>query len=398
MSIAATHQGKPLPRVAVEVDLALASIDDRVDWLTALSPLDNDQMWEDFQSSGYRKEPRLRYRPRAGDLHDLRRDLFNLPVEDIKHPKIQALFWEKQRELDKQIELLTLANTEGFVLASIDLFGGCGPKLMETAQAILDTVAPAQDESDNVGSEFFREQAETEMDWYRARFADFDSQVIVDADLNSLMMVSRGHLHIASSLKIPLSRVGPLIAHEIGTHVVSRYNGRQQPIHQLEVGLAHYNPLQEGLGTLSEYLAGYLPAARLRVIAARVVAVRMAIEGSSVVTIFSYLHENYRIEAEDAFDIAVRACRGGGLTKDAVYLRGLTELLNYLANGGDLEILFLGKFALAQLPVLLELQAEGWVVPPAIIPRHLQRASVRERLAQVRKLSVQNLFQGEPGQ
>jgi hypothetical protein len=38
--------------------------------------------------------------------------------------------------------------------------------------------------------------------------------------------------------------------------------------------------------------------------------------------------------------------RSGGLTKDAVYLRGLRELVDHLSRGADLDVLWLGKMPL----------------------------------------------------
>ncbi|WP_330970834.1 tyrosine/phenylalanine carboxypeptidase domain-containing protein, partial [Lysobacter sp. A3-1-A15] len=118
--------------------------------------------------------------------------------------------------------------------------------------------------------------------------------------------------------------------------------GRKQSLKQLEVGLAHYDALQEGIGVLSEFLAGYLPAERLRVLAARVLATDMAMHGQDVPAIFHCLHQEHGLPTDDAFDVAVRARRGGGLTKDAVYLSGLRDLLEYLHEGGAFEPLFGG--------------------------------------------------------
>ena len=47
---------------------------------------------------------------------------------------------------------------------------------------------------------------------------------------------------------------------------------------------------------------------------------------------------------------ALRVYRGGGLTKDAIYLRGLRDLLAYLSAGHDLEPLYVGKIALEHVP------------------------------------------------
>ena len=50
-------------------------------------------------------------------------------------------------------------------------------------------------------------------------------------------MVSNGNLLIGKRLQIPESRVEALIQHEVGTHVLTYVNGRNQPFQQLYCGL-----------------------------------------------------------------------------------------------------------------------------------------------------------------
>jgi hypothetical protein len=147
---------------------------------------------------------------------------------------------------------------------------------------------------------------------------------------------------------------------------------------------------------LAEYLAGYMPGERLRVLAARVVATEMAIRGEDVPSIFDLLHNTHELPTDDAFDVAVRARRGGGLTKDAVYLRGLRDLLDYLQDGGAFEELFVGKFALSHHVVISQLVEEGWVVAPDLLPRVCAMAGTAPRMAECRKMPVANLYQQEP--
>src|SRR5690606_13811352 len=181
-----------------------------------------------------------------------------------------------------------------------------------------------------------------------------------------------------------------------GTHVVTRYNGLQQPLRQLSVGLAHYDPLQEGLGVLAEYLAGYLPGERQRVLAARVVAADMAVHGEDIPAIFACLHDQHGFSTSDAFDIAVRALRGGGLTKDAVYLRGLRDLLEHLQGDGRFDLLFAGKFALDHLVVLEQLADAGWVQPPALLPRYATADGFDATLARCRQTGLAELYHPRP--
>lgn len=387
---------RPLPPVAAQVDAALIRMDREIDWLVALSPIHNDALWRSFEESGRRSVPPLEYVDLDIDLAASREALLALPMDRIESPLLEGLLLEKQRELDRQIELVRMRGTDGFINASIDLFGGVEARLLTLARGILENVAPGAPQPCDAGIEEVMQAVREEMAWYHEQVPNFGAEVVVDDDLASLMMVSHGTFYIAGDIRVPRCRVQPLIQHEIGTHVVTRHNGRRQALKQLEVGLAHYDALQEGLGVLAEYLAGYLPAERLRVLAARVVAADMAIHRSDVPAIFHVLHEDYGVPAEDAFDVAVRALRGGGLTKDAVYLSGLRDLLEHLHEDAPFEPLFMGKFALSQLAVLEQLVDEGWVTAPEILPRYWTHPAALERLRTCRTIPVAELFQKEP--
>lgn len=387
---------RPLPPIAAHVDAELARLDREINWLLALSPIHNDSLWSDFKDSGYRTIGEFVYAPVHLDLDAARESLFALPMEEIESPLLAPLLVEKQRELDRQIELIRFRETDRFLQTSLDLFGGVEPGLLELAQRILAKVRPSSPLEADAGIDAVLEAVEDDVAWYRSRVADFSMQVEIDSDLNSMMMVSHGTFYVDDGICIPYARVQPLVQHEIGTHVLTRHNGRNQPLTQLEVGLAHYDPLQEGLGVLAEYLAGYLPGERLRMLAARVVAVDMVIQGEDVPAIFELLHRTHDFPSDEAFDVAVRARRGGGLTKDAVYLGGLRDLVDYLNDGGAFEPLFVGKFALPHRPILDQLIEEGWVAPPELLPRYLSHPRASERLQACRELCVEDLFHEEP--
>ena len=80
----------------------------------------------------------------------------------------------------------------------------------------------------------------------------------------------------------------------------------------------------------------------------------------------------------------MRLYRGGGLTKDAVYLRGLLQILRYLREGGELEPLFIGKVASAHLPLIAELSMREIVKPPALRPRYLEGHGAQRKLERLR--------------
>ncbi|MEN1926809.1 flavohemoglobin expression-modulating QEGLA motif protein [Luteimonas qiangzhengi] len=387
---------RPLPPIAAEVDNVLAAIDAELDWLLALTPLGTDALWEGFEAADRTSVPPLRYAEPILDLETMRKRLGELPVEKIESPLLAGVLREKQRELERMIELVRLRGTDGFVTASIDLFGGVEAGLLELAEQILADVGPSERLTADCGVDTVVSAVEDEVAWYRERAPDFTLEITVDADVGSLMMVSHGRLYLDADMRLPSARVQPLVQHEIGTHIVTRYNGLRQPMRQLAVGLANYDPLQEGLGVLAEYLTGYLPGERLRVLAARVVAANMAIHGEDIPAVFARLHDTHGFATDDAFDIAVRALRGGGLTKDAVYLRGLCDLLDHLRAGGEFEPLFRGKFALSHLVVLDQLAEAGWAEPPALLPRYACAADFNQTLDRCRNVPVQRLFQSHP--
>jgi hypothetical protein len=139
------------------------------------------------------------------------------------------------------------------------------------------------------------------------------------------LMVSSGKLLIGQGLSLWPDRVEALIQHEVGTHVLTYVNGAAQPFLQLARGFADYDELQEGLGVLAEYLAGGLNAARMRLLAARVVAVHCRDGGATFVETFRRLHQDHGFGAYTAFGITARVFEGGGFTRDMIYLRGLVE-------------------------------------------------------------------------
>jgi uncharacterized protein (TIGR02421 family) len=165
----------------------------------------------------------------------------------------------------------------------------------------------------------------------------------------------------------------------------------------LKVGLAGYDGLQEGLAVLSEYLAGGLSPARMRTLAARVVATDAMIRGESFSSAFSQLVDQYCFEARTAYTIVLRIYRGGGFTKDAVYLRGLVEILAFIGKGGDLSPLFVGKLAADHIPVVRELLLRGVLRPPVLRPRYMEDPDSIARLKKLNSNStVLDLLDGPP--
>ena len=85
--------------------------------------------------------------------------------------------------------------------------------------------------------------------------------------------------------------------------------------------------------------------------------------------------------------------RGGGLTKDALYLKGLVNLLDYLRQGGALEPLYVGKITADDIPLIRELQWRQVLCPAPLRPRYMENSQTAEKLAYLRQgVSVLDLI------
>jgi uncharacterized protein (TIGR02421 family) len=127
-------------------------------------------------------------------------------------------------------------------------------------------------------------------------------------------MCSDGDLLIGRDARLPRSRIDALLHHEVGTHLLTYYNGLVEPFKLLHTGLAGYDSFQEGLAVLSEYLVGGLSKPRLRLLAARVVAVHMMLQGATFVETFRALTREFGFNQRIAYTITMRVYRGGGFT------------------------------------------------------------------------------------
>lgn len=369
-----------------EIDRRLADVSDAFDYLLLLNPVNPNDAYNTFKRSGFERMPQFHYRPLPIDASLLKRQLYKVPIERVEDPALQHLFQEKQEELELKITMLRDRDTPRFLHESLQLFGAVDDELYELAKSLLDRLprseSPSADQQ-RVDAQGFAEYARSEFEHYRETYPEFRATAKVTKNVTGLI-VSRGRLLINRELSVPRARVDALLAHEVGTHLLTYYNGRAQPFRQLYSGLAGYEELQEGLAVLAEYLVGGLSRARMRQLAARVVAARHLVEGASFIETFRTLRQTYDFPDRTAYTTTMRVYRGGGLTKDVVYLRGLCSVLRYVRDGGNLKPLYVGKFALDHIPIVKELVLRKVLEPAPVQPRYLDHEDTAARLARIR--------------
>lgn len=378
---------KGVTEAVFAVDSALAEIEDSFDFLLQVSPVNTHEAYKNFQKSDYTEAPVFYYRPRPFDPMLKKRDLFKVPIEEIEDPVLSELFTQKRDELDRKLTMLNDRETPDFLYGSLQVYGGTEPELLDLSFRMLEAIASVSEDTtpkESVDAVEMARAAREEIAYYKKIYPEIHSKVQVRDDITSGAMVSNGDFLIYRHATFAKNRVEALINHEIGTHILTYYNGYSQPFKQLHTGLCGYDEMQEGIAVLAEYLSGGLTLGRLKTLAGRVVAVDSMIRGDGFVKTFQLLHQKHGFTPKGAFGITARVYRGGGLTKDAVYLRGFVDVLEYIRDGGKLDLLFIGKIAASHIPLIQELLYRKVLHKPPLFPRYLHEEAAQKRLEKIR--------------
>jgi len=367
-----------------DIDRQLSEIQDQFQFLLLISPTNTMEAKAQFRAKDYTSNPKFLYRLLPIDPDQLKEALFKIDIRSIEDPTLAFLFTDKREEIEKQITMLKERGTKNFMFSSIRLYSSVDKDLYETAKFLLKEIAP-EDNSEVRWADCHELAAKCrkEIEYYKEFYPEMNSKVEIKHDIVG-MLVSNGQLFIGESFKVPENRVDALVHHEIGTHVLTFFNGKAQPFKQLSTGFADYEELQEGIAVLAEYLVGGLTGDRLRLLAARVIAGHTLTEGYTFEETFRELTKKYNLDKESAFQVTARIHQGGGCTKDIIYLRGLIQLIDYLKDGGELEPLFIGKIALKHVPLMEELKMRGILKPSPLFPRFLLDDKALERLENIK--------------
>jgi uncharacterized protein (TIGR02421 family) len=372
-------------KAVTEADRRLADIASAFDLLLQITPVNADRAYRSFVRKRASSPPAFRYRPIDIDPVLLKRALYRVPLDRVEDPTLAAIFREKQRELSMKLDLLSDRGTRRFIHTGLALYGGIDATMTAEAEALLDQLPPSSERGSgrSIDAASFAVRVEHELDRYRDSHPEMGANVSVRDDVSSLM-VSNGSVLVGAGVRIPERRAEALLQHEVGTHVVTYWNGAAQRLRLLATGLAGHDELQEGLAVLAEYLVAGLTSGRIRVIAARVLAADSVVAGADFMDTYRMLIDRYGFTKRTAFQIAMRVHRGGGLVKDAVYLRGLHRVVSYLAEGGRLDTLLVGKISVDHVAVIEELQRRGVLRTPPLRPAYLDDPDSHYRLERLR--------------
>lgn len=378
-------------QAARHADRKLAEVASSFDFLLAVSPINTAQAWETFRGGGFREAPAFHYRPLPIDPSTAKRALYAIDIDGVEDPVLETLFREKQQEIDLQLTMLQSRETPRFRDASVMLYGRVDQRLADQAEAVLaalaDPRAPADDDEDGpaapVDCHEVRDAANALVARYRKVWPGFKADISIRDDVAGLM-VSGPRLMISRQTRMRRARLNPLLQHEVSVHLLTYFTGSRQGLQIFRSGLAGYEGIQEGLGVFAEFAADGLTAARLRLLAARVLAVRAMVDGAGFMETFRLLRDDRAVPARAAWQVCARVFRSGGFAKDFIYLRGLLDVLDYMAAGRPLDPFWFGKIALGHIPIIDELNERGFLTTPSLTPEFLSADWARPQLARAR--------------
>lgn len=367
-------------------DRAIDDIAGSFDFLLAVTPINAEAAWTEFSAAGFERAPHFLYRPLTFEVAATKKALFAIGLDHFEDPVLSRLYREKQQELDLQLSMLSLRDNRQFKELGRALYQSVEPRLVQMADDILAATArkAGRNEAENVDYRFVEKRAQAMIARYSGQASGFAAEIDIRDDLPAGLMVSNGRLLISRNTRVARDRVEALLSHEVGVHLLTYFNGSGHGLRLFRSGLAGYEGTQEGLAVLAEFLAGGMNVARLRLLAGRVLAVAAMLDGASFVETFRLLSKEHGFSDTSAFSASLRVYRGGGLAKDAIYLRGLLEILAHLQAGGSLEPFWLGKIAADHFAVMQELSTRGLLKPARIEPQFLSIKGADARLDRLR--------------
>ena len=369
---------------ALHADAKLDSIARRFDFLLSLTPINTTEEKSRFFDSGGDRLPEFRYRPLTIDPDEAKSELYAIDLSMLEDPLLERLLRDKRRELDYQLTMLATRNTPSFRAASQLLYGGVQSRLLDSAHAVLESTPPGRSSSRTFAADDVASAARKLVSKYRSNDPRFAAAIEVRDDVAG-MLVSGPKLMIGSSTTVGANRLDALLAHEVSVHLLTHFNGSAQGLTIFRTGLAHYEGIQEGLGVFAEWVVGGLTATRLRLLAGRVIAVDAMIDGADFLQVYRRLANDLEFSGRSAFDITMRVFRSGGLSKDAIYLKGFGDVLDIVASGASLEPFWAGKIAPNHVDAVEQLFLRGLLHRPIFLPEFLERKDARRRIDRLRE-------------
>ena len=298
----------------------------------------------------------------------MKRKLYGIKVEEIRDISIQNLYKDTIWAYGNKVEILANLGSQKFLYNCLRYYGE--PRDSDLRDAEFFVHCPEL-EGEAEEKKFSAEEAKKFFFGMTDQYG-FNFKVDITSRIASKALVIN-HKRLALIKKDAVFsglELRALVNHEIGVHAVTTMNSLLQPIRIFNIGLPLNDLTQEGLAILSEYLSGNISLKRLKTLSLRAIAISYMLKGHDFSATFKMLMETYKLDRDSAFYLTARTFRGGGFTKDYLYLRGFKKVLRYYKNGNNhLENLLIGKTSLNYIDTINEMMERKMILPPKYITR-----------------------------
>ena len=342
-----------------EIDANLDRLVKRIELLSYVNPLNIEKEKHRFFASKYSEAPEFKYPKLKFDPYKLHRLFFSQRLERIDDEEIRKLYQEIIYYYANMVQCIeTVGKARKFYYNSLGVYGTPTEKDVQNAKFILhyENELPSADMEKVFSPQEARDYFEAFAQQYDFPLnIKFSTNIAADAMVSNITQT----LLIKKNTKFSKNQLLTLANHEIGVHLVTTFNGMHQPLKIFANGFPKNVETQEGLAVLSEYMSNALTLKRLKELAYRVLASDSLIKGYTFSDTFDLIHNQYKLNRNEAFSITLRAHRGGGFTKDRLYLSGLRKVYRRYAKGQQMDQLLTGKVAIDFEDQILYLQSLG---------------------------------------
>lgn len=368
---------KDLDRTIRFVDRRLYEYVRSFELLNFVNPINLEKEQKRFLKKNGSDNPSFEYRPVEVDPFELKRRLLDLPVDQINDISIQDMYEATINGFMDKIDMLDTLGTDQFLFNSLRYFGKPSKNDLRNAQYLL-LLPPISSET----SVSKRYGAKETIGAFKEGLKEygFKASVVRNTKMVADVMVlnQEKKILVKDGIKIRPKHMRHLIHHEVGVHMVTTFNSLRQPLKIFNVGHPVNTFTQEGLAVLSEYLSGNMTLTRLKKIAVRVIAVDMLCNGAEFKDTFWHLKNEYKLDDKEAFTITTRVYRGGGFTKDYLYLKGFIRMYHFWKDANDLTPLLIGKTSLPYYKTIVEMIDRGQLEAPYHITKAFQNGNSQE--------------------
>lgn len=351
-----------LPPELIKLDKDLYELVKNFEILSFVNPTNIEQEKKKFFAAKFNYNPEFKYKPLTLDPHEFKSKMYQLNVENIDDIHVKQVYIDIISAYADKVDMLANLGKEKFLYNSLRYFGEPSEKDIANANFLMYCKELPQ----------FQDQKLLDYDEVKRIFTEegkkygfeFHIKQVTHIPSDALVINSEKTMYLKKGALFTPTRLNALLHHEIGVHMVTTMNANLQPLHFLSIGLPRNTYTQEGLAIMSELKSGCLTITRLKELGLRVLAVQCLTKGLDFKTTYQKLYNEHQIDADKLYYLVTRVYRGGGFTKDYLYLRGFKQILRMSEQGVNLNNLFLGKTTHNYLTLLNEFVDRGFLNAP----------------------------------